>query len=492
MPALGLVSSLLLSAVFFAAGFGKLTDRTGTRKAVGEFGAPAWLVSPLALLLPVAELAVAVALLFAATRSAGAVGALVLLGVFSTAIGVSLARGQAPDCHCFGQLHSAPASWKTLVRNALLAGLAVVALAERGPGAFGWIGNLTPVGALALATGVVAVGLLTGGGLAFVSLMRSHGRVLLRLDTVESALREAGIEVPEDEDSLPELGIDPGSPAPAFAAEAVGGGQASLDDLLEPGLPLLLFFTSSSCGPCRALLPDISRWQDEHREQLTLATVSSGDLAAIRAEAEEHSLEWALFDSDLAIFGAYQATATPSAVLISADGQIASYIASGSDEIEQLVERAVAEANADEENESGLSIGEAAPELALTGLDGEPVSLSDPVRDTLVLFWNPTCGFCGSMLDDLHAWEQTAHESLRLLVVSSGDEEDTRADGFQSTVALDPGYTAGNAFGAGGTPMAVLIDREGRVASAVVGGGAAVLGLAAREDRNESRLAATS
>lgn len=41
MPALGLVSSLLLSAVFFAAGFGKLTDRTGTRKAVGEFGAPA-------------------------------------------------------------------------------------------------------------------------------------------------------------------------------------------------------------------------------------------------------------------------------------------------------------------------------------------------------------------------------------------------------------------------------------------------------------------
>ena len=490
MPALVLMASFLLSAVFVAAGVGKLTDRPGTRKAVGEFGAPDLLVSPLALLLPVTELAVAVALLFAATRPSGAVGALVLLGVFSTAIGVSLARGQAPDCHCFGQLHSAPASWKTLVRNAALAGLGVVALAERGPGALGWIGNLTPVGVLALATGVVAVGLLTGGSLAFVSLLRSHGRVLLRLDTVESALREAGIEVPEDEDSLPELGIDPGSPAPAFAAEAVGGGQASLGDLLEPGLPLLLFFTSSSCDPCRALLPDISRWQTEYAETLTLATVSSGDLAAIRAEAKEHGLEWALLDADLAIFGAYQATATPSAVLISADGQIASYVASGSDEIEQLVERALAED--EEESAGGLPIGAPAPELELTGLDGEPVSLTDPDRDTLVLFWNPNCGFCGSMLNDLHTWERTAHESLRLLVVSSGDEEDTRADGFQSKVALDPGYTAGNAFGAGGTPMGVLIDREGRVASAVVGGGAAVLALAARGARDEQRLAATS
>jgi len=485
--AIGLVAGLLLSAVFVAAGLGKLTDRAGTRKAVGEFGAPDLLVTPLAWLVPAAELAVAIGLLFATTRPAGAAGALVLLGVFSAAISVSLARGEAPDCHCFGQLHSAPASGKTLVRNALLAGLGVVALTERGPGAFGWIGNLTAVGVLAFAVGVVTVGLLVGGGLAFVSVLRSHGRVLLRLDTVERALSDAGLEVPEDEDSLPELGIDPGSPAPAFTAETAAGGRASLADLLEPGLPLLLFFASSSCGPCRALLPRISSWQTEHRGQLTLATVSSGDLAAIRAEAEEHGLESALLDTDLAIFEAYQANATPSAVLISPDGQIASYLASGSDEIEQLVERAAA----DDESDGSLPIGAPVPGLELTGLDAEPVSLTDPDRDTLVLFWNPSCGFCRSMLDDLHAWERGAHDGLRLLVVSSGDEEDTRADAFRSTVALDPDYTTGNAFGAGGTPMAVLLDREGRVASAVVGGGAAVLALAARGTKDEQQLAAT-
>ena len=482
--ALGLVAGLVLATVFAAAGLGKLTDRAGTRKAVGEFGAPDRLVGPLALLLPVAELAVAIALLFAQTRSVGAVGALALLTVFSAAIGTSLARGQAPDCHCFGLLHSAPTSWKNLVRNALLAGLAAAGLVDSGPGPLGWIGHLPPVEFLALAAGIVAASLAVGGGFAFVSLLRSQGRVLLRLDTVETALRKAGIEIPDDVRTLPELGIDPGSQAPAFTASTVSGDSTSLDDLLEPGLPLLLLFTSPSCGPCRALLPDVARWQTEHAEMLTLATLSSGDLVAITAEAEEHSLERVLVDQDLAILEAYQVTGTPSAVLISPDGQIASYLASGSDEIEQLVESALTS----EDEHDGLPIGTPAPELDLHDLDGARVSLADPERDTLVLFWNPGCGFCRSMLDDLHAWEREADDSLRLVVVSSGDAADTRADGFRSTVALDADYATGAAFGAGGTPMAVLVDRAGRVASALTAGGAAVMALAA--EYGDRRMAA--
>jgi thiol-disulfide isomerase/thioredoxin len=489
--ALGLVAGLTVAAVFAAAGVGKLTDRNGTRKAVEEFGAPDLLVRPLALLLPLAELVVAAALLFASTRLAGAAGALALLAVFSTAIAVSLARGRTPDCHCFGQLHSAPASWKTLARNALLAGLGVVAFAEGGPGTFGWIGNLDPAGILALVTGVVVVGLAAGGGLALVSLLRSYGRVLLRLDMVETTLREAGLEIPEDEQTLPELGIDPGSPAPAFAAEDANGTRVSLDDLLEPNLPLVLLFTSPNCGPCRALLPLISTWQTEHRERLTLAVLSGGNRDALRTEAEEHGLDLALFDDGLAVHNAFQANGTPSAVVISADGHIASYVASGSDEIEHLVERALA---LEEENEQeGLPVGATVPELGLRDLEGRPVSFADSERDTLVLFWNPGCGFCRSMLDDLRAWERGAAPNLRLLVVSSGDTGEIQADGFQSRVALDPGYTAGEAFGAGGTPMAVLVDSEGRVVSGLVAGGAAVMALATAHSAatGEARLAAT-
>lgn len=474
-----LAAALVLTVVFVAAGLGKLIDRAGTRKAVGEFGAPKGLIGPLALVLPPGELAVAIALLLPATRMVGAVGALGLLVLFSAAVAASLARGRAPDCHCFGQLHSSPASWKTLVRNGVLAGLAIVAVAggTKGPSAVAWITELTPLQALALTVSVVVAGLVVAGGLAFVSLTQSYGRVLLRIDTLENALRVAGIDIDEDDESLPALGIDPGSPAPAFVAESARGGQVSLDSLLEPQLPLLLLFTSPSCGPCRALQPVVAGWQKEH-ESFTLAILSSGEHVAIRAEAEEHGLENVLLDPELTIFETYQANGTPGAVLISPSGEIASYVASGSDEIEQLVERALA--GFEEAEEDGLAIGTPASELGLTGLEGEPISFANAEgNDTLVLFWNPGCGYCQSMLDDLHGWERDIPAGApRLLVISSGDEAATRADGFASTVALDPGYTAGEEFGARGTPMAVLLDSSGRVASGLAAGGEAVMALA--------------
>jgi thiol-disulfide isomerase/thioredoxin len=492
---LALAASVVLAGVFGVAGVAKLKDRAGTRKAVQEFGAPERLVRPVALVLPVAELTVAFALLPASTRVAGAAGALGLLCAFSVAIGVSLVRGRAPNCHCFGQLHSAPTSWMTLVRNGSLTGLAVVSLigGSRGPDAFGWAGNLQPAEILALLACVVALGLAVGGGIAFVSLLRSYGGVLLRLDTVEGALRAAGLEIPEAEPSLPELGIDPGTWAPAFTVETVSGNSASLADLLEPGLPLLLLFTSPSCGPCRTLLPAFSHWQTEHAQSLTLAVLSGGKPEAVRAEAAEHGLERVLIDHDLAVYDAYQTSGTPGAVLISAAGRIASYVASGAEEIEQLVDRAI---SADQEpEEDGLPIGTPSPELELLDLDGGRVTLADPDgRETLVLFWNPGCGFCRSMHDDLRAWERSASAGApRLLVVSSGDGASSRADGFTSTVVLDPDYTAGEAFGAPGTPMAILLDREGRVASRPVAGGAAVLALAAAHTgAGDARVAATS
>src|SRR5262245_34862789 len=126
--ALALVTRLVLAVLFAVAGVAKLADRKGTKRAVGGFGAPAQIAGALAIALPLAELAVAGLLLPASTAVFGALGAVALLALFTGAIAVSVARGQAPDCHCFGQLHSAPASWKTLVRNGVLLGVGLVAL----------------------------------------------------------------------------------------------------------------------------------------------------------------------------------------------------------------------------------------------------------------------------------------------------------------------------------------------------------------------------
>jgi uncharacterized membrane protein YphA (DoxX/SURF4 family) len=115
---------LLLAVVFFIAGASKLSDREGSRQTMIDFGLPAALATPLGLLLPLGELAVAVALVPAPTAWWGAIGALMLLLLFVVGISINLARGRKPECHCFGQLHSAPAGWNTLTRNAALSAVA--------------------------------------------------------------------------------------------------------------------------------------------------------------------------------------------------------------------------------------------------------------------------------------------------------------------------------------------------------------------------------
>ena len=51
--------------------------------------------------------------------------------------------------------------------------------------------------------------------------------------------------------------------------------------------------------------------------------------------------------------------------------------------------------------------------------------------------------------------------------------------GLRSPVVLDPaGMSVGSQFGASGTPMAILVDAEGKFASETVAGAKAVLALA--------------
>lgn len=466
LDAVILAARLLLAAVFVVAAVTKLSDREGTRQAVVAFGAREALAGPLALALPVAELVVAGLLLPADTAVAGAIGALGLLLLFSAAIAFNLARGQAPDCHCFGQLHSEPAGPRTLARNASLAVVAAVVVAGtldgRDTSAVGWVGDLTAAEVAIAAGALVVLGLAAA---AFVSLLRAYGRLLVRVERLERALSGHAAE--------PEFGLELGTPAPMFAVADTAGEQVTLDDLLAPGPPLLLLFASPGCGPCHALLPKVVEWQAELAGRLTLAVASDGPPGDLRAEAEELGLDHVLADPGARLYRDFEASGTPSAVLIAPDGAIASRIASGPDAIEAMV--------AEVRDAPGVPIGAPVPALELPSLDGETVSLADlRGRDTLLLFWDPECGYCRGMHSDLLAWERTSNGTTpRLVVVSTGSPEATRTDGFRSKVLLDEDFAAGAEFGVSGTPMAVRLDADGRVASGVAAGAEAVLHLAA-------------
>jgi hypothetical protein len=95
------------------------------------------------------------------------------------------------------------------------------------------------------------------------------------------------------------------------------------------------------------------------------------------------------------------------------------------------------------------------------------------------VFWNPQCGFCDRMLDDLRTWEaHAAAGAPEMILVSTGTEEENRAMGLSSRIALNPGFTVGAAFGASGTPSAILLDDRGHVAAPLGVGADAVLALA--------------
>jgi thiol-disulfide isomerase/thioredoxin/uncharacterized membrane protein YphA (DoxX/SURF4 family) len=308
VPAALQVGGLLLAGVFATAGIAKLADLEGSRKAVAAFGVPQRFASLFGTVLPAVELATAALLVVGAlvgggevvALRSGALSALLLLSLFCAAIAVSIARGRAPDCHCFGQLRSAPAGMRMLIRNGALLTLAASVAGDGDPT---W------------AVGAAAATLMTLG--------------LLGLASRQVRAEKTG-EPPE--------GLSRGTPAPDFELPSLGGGTVSLTALREGGRPVLLVFSSRVCGPCIALAPKIADWQRRYAGDLTIAVLEGGDDSEWEGQ-EEHGRRDVLVQRDREVADSYRAVGTPTAVLVSEEGYVASGVAAGAPAIEALLAR---------------------------------------------------------------------------------------------------------------------------------------------------------
>ena len=326
MDALLLSIRCLLAAVFIVAAIGKLLDLEGSRRALVEFGVPARAARLGGVVLPLAELAVAIALLFVPTASWGAVGALLLLLAFSAGVVRAMSRGEAPDCHCFGQIHSEPAGRSTLIRNAVLAAAAVlVVVAGPGPSLDGAVASLHGAQIALVATSVLAAVL----AVAVAQLWADRRRLRAELNAAQAT------------DAPP--GLPRGTPAPDFELAAIRGTAGSLTELSEPAQPTVLVFVSTGCGPCLTLLPSLAHWQDALSGSVTVAAIFEGAREEVERVSAEHELSPVLAQQAQEAFELYSLRATPSAVLIGADGAIAGAPAEGVTGIEALIRTAAAE-----------------------------------------------------------------------------------------------------------------------------------------------------
>jgi peroxiredoxin len=184
---------------------------------------------------------------------------------------------------------------------------------------------------------------------------------------------------------------------------------------------------------------------------------------------------------------AFGASGTPSAVLVGADGKIASGLAVGSPTVISLLRNEAPNlldpSTADEADAPsaprGIPVGRKAPKVQLPNLEGKEVNL-DEIRTgrTALLFWNPGCGFCQRLVEDIKSWEKDRPKSAPgLVLISTGAPEANREHGLESTILLDQSFRTGEAFGASGTPSAILIDSDGNVASGISVGGPDVMNL---------------
>jgi len=145
MQGLAYLAALSLAGVLAVAGVAKLRDRTGTVGSFRALGLPPGLATAV----PVVELAVALGLVVVPSWSAAV--ALALLAAFTTFLARAVRDGVVAPCNCFGRAGSAPVSSVDLVRNLLLAGVAVVALTASEP-------RRPSLGAVAVAVVAVAGG----------------------------------------------------------------------------------------------------------------------------------------------------------------------------------------------------------------------------------------------------------------------------------------------------------------------------------------------
>jgi peroxiredoxin/uncharacterized membrane protein YphA (DoxX/SURF4 family) len=345
-----LASRLVLGAVFLLAGSTKLADPHGWRRAVRDFSVPAFLIGPVMVLLPLIELSVAAALLPAALAWYGARAALALLVAFMVAVAFAMIRGRKPDCHCFGQLHSAPVGWQTLARNALL-GVLAGWLASRqpgslGPGLYGWYN------ALGEEAGKFA--LVAAGAAAFVFfalVLRSRPRP----QPIEAPVEEEAEQSPPEESVAPTpnprpaprphaptkvllgIGLPVGTPAPAFELPRMTGEKRSLESLLGQGRDVMLVFSSPGCKACESIPPSLVKWARELEQIPNIVLISKGKPEDLRPKLKDFGTAQVLLQRESEVAELYDCISTPSAVLIGADGLIRSELATGGPAIRQLL-----------------------------------------------------------------------------------------------------------------------------------------------------------
>jgi len=330
----------------------------------------------------------------------------------------------------------------------------------------------------------------------FVQVLRQQGRLLLRIE----ALERTG--APEAAASDPARGGLPlATSFPPFRLPDLRGQEVGLEDFESR---VLLVHWSPECGFCREIAADLARLQTDLRRRTTeLVLVSYGSPESNRSLLEANGLHCpVLLQPDGGTIAGFARMGTPVAYLLDDKGRIAKPVAVGAREVPELAqeaagrrrlasERPLSESRIERE---GLRAGVPAPTFELPDLAGHTVSLAElRGRRVLLVFSDPECGPCDSLLPDLARLERDGPErDLAFVMISRGEPAENRrkteVHGVDFPVVLQSGWRLSKEYGIFATPVAFLVDEEGVIEHDVARGPAAILALAREALSAEGRV----
>jgi thiol-disulfide isomerase/thioredoxin len=457
-----LIVRFILGAAFLIAGAAKFAGFRDSKSGLKEFGIPSRLLALSAWLLASVEILTGLLLFPSSTAIWGAMAALGLSVIFAGAVLAALARGKRPNCQCFGSLYSRPISRWTLGRVGIVAagaGYVFQAATRMSPLPIDIASIRIPESAsifLAILLGAAFVTI----AIAHFRLLKKHGAALLELETAAASAWE----------SAPAT-----RPAPSFGLPSAEGRTETLGSLLSYRRPVLLVFSDPECPTCQSLLPELGKWAEDFKNSVTVAVIGN------RSASENSNtapIRHYLFQSDKEVAQAYGAPGVPSAVVVSADGQMSSVFAKGPSEIMQMADQLLLKTASIPAIPERV-ITPFAKGITVTNLDGDAVDFaSQIVEETLVVFWDPECAHSlelQAQLETYASWLRDTDASLVLITPKAVRPAGVLGRGL---VLVDSESRLQNAFGVSATPAAVILDGSGEVASFVAIGMSRVLEIA--------------
>lgn len=401
MDAAAFGARFIVALVLVIAGLRKVASPSASRTMLVDFRIPASIIPALTLILPWSELAIGLSLIPWGSAWWGAIGAACLLSAIAAVTAGNLVLGRRPRCQCFG-MSNTQISWWTVARTL---GLLILSMYVVSRGLQG-VGAIPPALKEALTTNLT-VGVAIDVGIfillsivawLLVEVLRQQGRILLRLRNIEGGAA-APINPPLTAiPASPSGSLLPiGSKLPDIVLHDLQGNHVSLYSLIPTNKSMMILFVHPGCGACSTVLHEAPTWQRQYDNAVSLVVVSAGRAANLW---DQDAYPVLLHDAT-DVTDAFGVTATPSALVVSQAGNIASRLALGPDDIRALLMQTASSTSLTADRHQVARTIDA-PAFRLPNLSGDLVNSSQFTgMRVLLLFWDPRCGHCRQMVSEL-------------------------------------------------------------------------------------------